>query len=319
MLIKIKDEKQLAEVEKYFRKRFIDFKVYAEPGTPSGFYLYIEDEVEVEIDFEVETFSEIALPVNNQKTDIVIGSDVLFKESGFSVIAGPCAVENEEYLIRTAETLVKHNVKLIRGGANKLRTSPYTFQGLGKEGISLLSKVAKDFSLYSVTEITSLTEIDLIDNHIDIVLVGTRNMHNYQLLKEVGKLNKPVILKRGMSATVKEWLLAAEYVGMCGNKQIILCERGIRTFDNCLRNTLDLASAVHVSRNYSYHVITDPSHATGNKDLVAPMVLASLAAGVQGVMIEIHPEPKRALSDGEQMLNFEEFDRLMTSLRTKNA
>jgi 3-deoxy-7-phosphoheptulonate synthase len=249
------------------------------------------------------------------KQDIIIDEKIIFKEDLFAVIAGPCAVEDEYSLREIAKLLKEYGVTMLRGGANKLRTSPHSFQGMGKKAVLLLSKVAKEYGLFSVTEVTSEKEIDFINKHIDIVLIGTRNMYNYPLLKEVGKLEKPIILKRGMSATVKEWLLAAEYLTQNGNQNIILCERGIRTFETVTRNTLDLASAVYVSKNTPYHVITDPSHATGNSNLVEPMVLASLACGVQGSMIEIHPTPHKALSDGEQMLNFKQFKHLLENLK----
>ena len=252
--------------------------------------------------------------MNNKKKDIYVDQEMIFSEGGFSLIAGPCAVENEADLNATAEILVSHKIKMIRGGAYKLRTSPLDFQGLGKEGLIMLSRVAKAHNLYSVSEITSLNDMDLFEKYIDILIVGTRNMFNYPLLKEIGTLQKPVILKRGISATIDEWIMAAEYIHLGGNANIILCERGIRTFDKSLRYTFDLAGAVYVSLKYNYHVITDPSHATGNPDLIEPMVLASKMAGVQGCMIEIHPEPKRALSDGEQMLDFERFAKIVKKI-----
>jgi len=251
---------------------------------------------------------------NIVKNPIIIGSDTLFSDENFAIIAGPCAVEDEQSLIATAELLRNHNVKMLRGGVNKMRTSPHSFQGLGESAAKMLASVATEYGLYTVSEITCLKEIDLIERYIHIALVGTRNMQNTPLLKELGKLQKPVILKRGMAATVKEWLLAAEYISLNGNDRIILCERGIRTFEQCTRYTLDLASAVFVNQNYPYHVITDPSHATGNSSLVPPMVMASLAAGVQGCMIEIHPTPGNALCDGEQMLNFAQFETLMNNI-----
>ena len=242
------------------------------------------------------------------KQPIKIKDTPIFEQGGFSVIAGPCAIENKDHLVQTAELLSKLNVKMLRGGAYKLRTSPHSFQGIGKEAVILLSDIAKDYGLFSVTEIISLQDIDLIHKYIDIILVGTRNMYNYPLLKELGQVSCPIILKRGMCATVEEWLLAAEYID---NDKIILCERGIRTFETCTRNTLDLSSAVFVEKKSNFHVITDPSHATGNRDLVIPMALASKACGVQGVMVEIHPEPDKALSDAEQMLDFEMFKELI--------
>jgi len=248
------------------------------------------------------------------KDSICIGNDTLFSDENFCIIAGPCAVEDEQSLIATAELLRKHNVRMLRGGVNKMRTSPHSFQGLGESAAKMLNNVAREYGLYSVSEITCINEIDLIERYIDIALVGTRNMQNTPLLKELGKLQKPVILKRGMASTVQEWLLAAEYIRLGGNPQIILCERGIRTFEQCTRYTLDLASAVFVSQNYPYLVITDPSHATGNSSLVPPMVLASRAAGVNGCMIEIHLSPQTALCDGEQMLDFIQFEKLIEKL-----
>jgi 3-deoxy-7-phosphoheptulonate synthase len=246
-----------------------------------------------------------------KKKNIVVKNETLFTEGKFGLIAGPCAIENEADLRQTAELLQKLGLKMLRGGVTKLRTSPHSFQGMGKPAFQLLSNVAKDYGLYSVTEITSTDEIDEINKHIDIVWIGTRNMYNYQLLKEVGKLDKPIILKRAISATIKEWLLAAEYIKLSGNTNIILCERGIRTFDHTMRYTLDLATAVYVSQTTEHHVIIDPSHATGKRELVTPMTLAGKAAGVSGAMIEIHPMPSQSQSDSEQMLGFEEFTELV--------
>jgi 3-deoxy-7-phosphoheptulonate synthase len=249
-----------------------------------------------------------------QKSPIVINDEILFSEDKFSIIAGPCAVEDEQSLLLTAGFLSLKGIRMIRGGVRKLRTSPHSFQGMGEEGASLLSSVAQSHGLYSVSEITSIRELDLFTKYIDIIVVGTRNMHNTDLLLELGKIDKPIILKRGMSATVKEWLNAAEYIKLNGNDRIILCERGIRTFETAMRNTFDIASAVYMAMNYDYLVITDPSHATGINELVVPMTLASLAAGVHGAMIEIHPDPETALSDSEQMLSFPEFSELHTRL-----
>ena len=246
-----------------------------------------------------------------KKEDIVINGKIVFTNDHFTIIAGPCAVEDEGSLVQTAALLQKYDLKILRGGTNKLRTSPYSFQGLGENGVLLLSLVAKDHGLFSTTEITQISEIDFLYKHIDIFLVGTRNMYNYQLLKELSKQDKPVILKRGMCATIKEWILAAEYLIENGKKNIILCERGIRTFDDTLRNTFDLAAAVYTNMNTAYHVITDPSHATGNRELIEPLVRASKAAGISGVMLEIHPDPEKALSDGKQMINFQQFEKIM--------
>jgi len=246
-----------------------------------------------------------------QKKVISLHQVILFSDLQFHLIAGPCAVEDDKSLVSTAKILQQNGVKMLRGGGHKLRTSPSSFQGHGEKGLLLLASVAHDYDLFAVSEITSEKEIDFFNKYIDLVVIGTRNMFNYQLLKEVSQLSKPIILKRGFSATVHEWLMAAEYLKQNGNEQIILCERGIRTFENCTRYTFDLASAVYIAQNTSYHVITDPSHATGNSRLVIPMVLASHVTGVSGAMIEIHPDPTQALSDGEQMLDFKQFEFLM--------
>jgi 3-deoxy-7-phosphoheptulonate synthase len=251
-----------------------------------------------------------------QKSPIVIKNEILFSEDKFNIIAGPCAVEDEQSLLLTAGFLSLKGIRMIRGGARKLRTSPHSFQGMGEEGVSLLSSVAQGHGLYSVSEITSIRELDLFEKYIDIIVVGTRNMHNTELLIELGKIDKPIILKRGMSATVNEWLNAAEYIKLNGNDQIVLCERGIRTFETATRNTFDIACAVYVATKYDYLVITDPSHATGLSELVAPMTLASFAAGVQGAMIEIHPDPETALSDREQVLSFPDFSELLTRIQS---
>ncbi|MCL2064640.1 MAG: bifunctional 3-deoxy-7-phosphoheptulonate synthase/chorismate mutase [Candidatus Cloacimonetes bacterium] len=313
MLVKLENIDHLQEITDYLNRHIIDFQVYR---LDKDIFIHLERLEDDDVLKKFNMAEKVFFERPNSRKRISLNDTILFQENDFNIIAGPCAVESEDYLIKTAQLLVKHKIKMIRGGANKLRTSPYSFQGLGNEGISLLSKIAKEYYLFSVSEITSLQEIDLIEKHIDIVLLGTRNMHNYQLLKELGQVNKPVILKRGMAATVKEWLLAAEYIKLNGNPNIILCERGIRTFETCLRNTFDLASAVYVSQNYDYIVITDPSHATGNKNLVEAMTLASLVAKTQGAMIEIHPEPEKSLSDGEQMLNFQQFERLMENIKT---
>ena len=309
MLYKVIDDNRLTEIKEYIKKKYIDAKIFQHCD---GFYIFSDSEISLPL--LIEKLPEV-IPSNNiEKKDIYCSKDIIFNENNFNIIAGPCAVENEKYLIQTAELLKKLDIKMIRGGANKLRTSPYSFQGIGVEAFRLLSQVSKEYGLLSVSEITSLREIDSLNEYIDIILVGTRNMFNYQLLKELGKLNKTVILKRGMSATVKEWVLAAEYVISNGNPNVILCERGIRTFETSSRNTFDLASAVLVNQNYSFQVISDPSHATGNKKLVSPMTLASLIAGLQGVMLEIHPEPHKALSDAEQMLDFQQFTELVNRI-----
>jgi 3-deoxy-7-phosphoheptulonate synthase len=235
-------------------------------------------------------------------------------DSPFLVIAGPCAVESEDQLMKTAHFLKKTGVPVLRGGAYKPRTSPHSFQGLREAGLDLLDAVRKKTGMLVVTEVMSPEHVGLVAEKVDILQIGARNMQNFDLLTEVGKMKKPVILKRGLSATVEEWLASAEYILNGGNPDVILCERGIRTFETATRNTSDLAVIPLVKKISHLPVIFDPSHATGKRDLVAPMALASIVAGAHGVMIEVHPEPERALSDGPQSLHFPEFEKLNSQL-----
>ena len=236
--------------------------------------------------------------------------------SPFLVIAGPCAVESREQLMKTARLLKKTGVPVLRGGAYKPRTSPHSFQGMRESGLLLLDEVRKETGLLVVTEVVSPDHVGIVAEHVDILQIGARNMQNFDLLTEVGKTKKPVILKRGLSATVEEWLGSAEYILLGGNPNVVLCERGIRTFETATRNTADLAIIPLVRSMSHLPVIFDPSHATGKRPLVAPMALASIVAGAQGAMIEVHPEPERALSDGPQSLHFKEFEKLRTKIRS---
>lgn len=231
-------------------------------------------------------------------------------KSPFLVIAGPCAVESREQIFKTAQFLKKLGVNVIRGGAFKPRTSPHSFQGLREEGLKILYDVKKELDLLTITEVMSPEHLEIVERHVDILQIGARNMQNFDLLKEVGKTKKPVVLKRGLSATIEEWLASAEYILLEGNPNVILCERGIRTFETATRNTSDL-SVIPLVKSFTHlPVIFDPSHATGKKNLVPPMALASIIVGAHGVMIEVHPDPERALSDGPQSLNFKEFEKL---------
>ncbi|MEP7234972.1 MAG: 3-deoxy-7-phosphoheptulonate synthase [Ignavibacteriota bacterium] len=230
------------------------------------------------------------------------------------VIAGPCAVESEDQLRRTAELIRKNGVRFLRGGAFKPRTSPYSFQGLGFDGLELLKKVGEEFGLFIVTEVMEPAHAPRIAEFADIIQVGARNMQNFPLLRQLGNINKPILLKRGPASTIEEWLLAAEYILSGGNDQVILCERGIRTFENSLRYTLDLSAVPMVKQLTHLPIIVDPSHATGKKEVVSAMSRASLAAGADGVMVEVHPDPIRALSDGSQALTFEMFEEMMSEL-----
>ena len=231
------------------------------------------------------------------------------------VVAGPCAVESEEQIIKTALFVKKMGADMLRGGAFKPRTGPHTFQGLRDEGLKLLAKAGRESGLPIVTEVMSPDNVGLVAEYADLLQIGARNMQNFDLLKEVGRINKPVLLKRGMSATIEEFLAAAEYILAEGNEQVILCERGIRTYETATRNTLDLAVAPLIKELSHLPIMVDPSHATGKRSLVTPMALAALVAGADGVLVEVHPEPEKALSDGPQSLTFPGFERLMTEMQ----
>ena len=231
-----------------------------------------------------------------------------------TVMAGPCAVESEDQIERTAAHVAACGVTILRGGAFKPRSSPYSFQGLGLPGLELMREAANRHGLSVITEVMDVAHIDSILPLTDIVQVGARNMQNYTLLKGLGKIRKPVLLKRGLMATIQEWLMSAEYIMAEGNQDIILCERGIRTFETYTRNTLDL-SAVPVVRDKSHlPIIVDPSHGTGIRDKVIPMARAAVAAGADGLLIETHPDPEHALSDGPQSLYFDQFEELMRQI-----
>src|SRR5205809_6166593 len=233
----------------------------------------------------------------------------------FTLIAGPCSVENEAMILRTAEHLMKRGVKLMRAGAFKPRTSPYAFQGMGQGGLDILAKARAATGIGIVTELMDTAEADAVETAADIIQIGTRNMQNFSLLKRVGLARKPVLLKRGLAATLEEWLMAAEYVMAGGNYQVVLCERGVRTFSDHSRNTLDLSVIPPAKRVCHLPIVVDPSHGTGKRDFVPPMALAALAAGADGLLIAIHPDPAHALSDGAQSLDFAEFDYLLERVR----
>ena len=227
------------------------------------------------------------------------------------VIAGPCAVEDRNQVLETAHAVKEAGAIALRGGAFKPRTSPYSFQGLGEEGLEHLAEARAETGLAIVTEAMSISHIELVSRYADVVQLGTRNMHNSMLLSAAGKANKPVLLKRGWAATLDEFLFAAEYIIAAGNEQVILCERGIRTFEEHTRNTLSLATVPALKRVTQLPVIVDPSHATGHSYLVAPMCLAAVACGADGLLVEVHPDPEHAASDGAQSLTPEDFARMM--------
>ena len=231
------------------------------------------------------------------------------------MIAGPCTIENEEQIFECARIMSESGVKIIRGGAFKPRTSPYSFQGLGEEGLKLIRKAADKYNLAVTSEVMEISQIPLFLKYVDILQVGARNMQNFNLLRELSKIKKPVILKRGLSATINEWLMAAEYILSGGNREVILCERGIRTFEVATRNTLDLCAIPVVKKLSHLPIIVDPSHGTGLRDKVVPMSLASLAAGCDGLIIEVHNKPECALCDGAQSLYPEQFRELYKKLK----
>ena len=246
-------------------------------------------------------YKMVARALHPQPTTVKVGPAAVGRET-FTIIAGPCAVESEGQALAAARGAKAAGATILRGGAYKPRTSPYSFQGLGERGLEILARCREDTGLPVVTEVMEPRDVELVASWADALQVGTRNMQNFPLLREVGATSKPVLLKRGFSATVEEWLMAAEYVAQRGNSEIILCERGIRTFETATRNTLDLGGMVVAQQESHLPVIVDPSHAMGHRELVAPMARAAIAAGADGVMIDVHHDPGEALCDGPQAL-----------------
>lgn len=242
-------------------------------------------------------------------TEISIGKAKIGGEQ-LTIIGGPCAVESESQVMAIAETVKQAGGHFFRGGAFKPRTSPYSFQGLGEKGLKLLARVRERFDLPVVTEVMDLETFDLVEAYADVIQIGTRNMQNFSLLRRAGQAGKPILLKRGMAATIDEWLMAAEYILEGGNNQVILCERGVRTFAHHSRNTLDLSAVPYVKNESHLPVVVDPSHAAGIRDQVAPLAQAAVAVGAQGLMVEVHNAPEKALSDGAQSLYPEQFHQL---------
>jgi len=251
---------------------------------------------------------------HTQKTIIKIG-DVTVGSKDFVVIAGPCSVESEKQIMESARLMKENGIKIMRASAFKPRTSPYAFQGMGIEGLKLLKKAREKTGVLVETEVMDVRDVAIAAEHVDVLRIGARNMQNFDLLKEVGKVNKPVILKRGMAATINEFLMAAEYILMNGNKNVILCERGIRTFETAYRNTLDLAAVAVLQKETHLPVIVDPSHAAGRRDLIIPLCKASVAIGADGLIVEVHQNPEEALSDGEQSLYPEQLTQLLKELK----
>ncbi|MCB4791402.1 MAG: 3-deoxy-7-phosphoheptulonate synthase [Elusimicrobia bacterium] len=264
---------------------------------------------------EIEKPYKLASREFKQENTVIDIGGVKIGGNEIVVMAGPCAVENKKVILEIAKAIKRSGAKILRGGAFKPRSSPYAFQGLGEEGLKYLRFAADKEGLLVITEAMSSEQVKLVGKYADIIQIGARNVQNYDLLKEVGKQKKPVMLKRGMSTTIKEWLLSAEYIMSNGNYKVMLCERGIRTFEDATRNTLDL-NAVPVIKKLSHlPVIVDPSHGVGIREHVGTMAKASIAAGADGLIIEVHPKPEDALSDGAQSLLLDQFDRLMQELR----
>jgi len=249
----------------------------------------------------------------NQKT--IVNVEGVKIGTGFVVIAGPCSVESEEQTLETAHAVKKAGADMLRGGAFKPRSSPYAFQGLGLKGLKILAKAKEETGLPIVTEVVDPRDVSWVCEYADILQIGTRNMQNYSLLKEVGKANKPVLLKRGMYSTIEEWLNCAEYILNEGNPDVILCERGIRTHEKYTRNTLDLSAVPAIKELTHLPIIADPSHGTGRLSLIPPMCLASVACGADGMIVEVHRNPKEAMSDADQTLTPQQFDEMMKKVR----
>lgn len=248
-------------------------------------------------------------------TVIKIAEKVEIGGKRLCVMAGPCSVEGETQILETARAVKKWGAHLLRGGAFKPRTSPYDFQGLEEEGLKLLAKAREETGLPVITEVMGPEDVEVVERYADVLQVGARNVQNFSLLKELGQAKKPVFLKRGLSTTIREWLLSAEYILTGGNPNVILCERGIRTFETATRNTLDLNAIPVVKSQTHLPIVVDPSHGTGSWNLVIPMALAAVAAGADGVMVEVHPKPEEALSDGGQSLTFDRFHEMMGRLK----
>ena len=264
---------------------------------------------------KVTTSYKLAARVAQGQDTVVEVNGVKFGDKYAGLIAGPCTVESYDQMDATAQELIESNVKILRGGAFKPRTSPYAFQGLGEEGLKIMRSVADNHNMAVASEIMDVSQLDLFMRYVDILQIGARNMQNFNLIKEVGKIHKPVILKRGLSATYEEWLMSAEYIMANGNNQVILCERGIRTFEKFTRNTLDLCAIPVIKKMSHLPIIIDPSHATGLRDKVEPMSLAAIAAGCDGLIIEVHHNPEVAVCDGAQSLYPWQYDLLYKQIK----
>ncbi len=268
--------------------------------------------------FEVIRISEpykLAGRTFHAEDSVIKVKDATFGGDQLSIIAGPCSIEGEDQLYTIAKAVKDAGAKVLRGGAFKPRTSPYSFQGMGKAGLKIMKQAADEFNIATVSEVMRENQVELMSEYVDILQVGARNMQNFPLLKKLGKIKKPIILKRGMAARIEELLMSAEYIMSGGNYNIILCERGIRTFETYTRNTMDISAIPIVKKLSHLPIIADPSHGTGRRDKVAPMARAAVAAGADGLMVEVHHDPDHALSDGPQSLLPNQFSRLMEEVR----
>jgi 3-deoxy-7-phosphoheptulonate synthase len=282
--------------------------LYNKGSVDSGLFLGFEDVKEVIP--VTKPYKLVSREIKKDNTLIKVG-DAVFGDGSLPVIAGPCAIETEEQALAIAKAVKEAGALLFRGGAFKPRTSPYSFQGLGEEGLKILAKVRQETGLPVVTEVMDCENFAIVEEYADVVQIGTRNMQNYSLLKRAGKSKRPVILKRGMSATLQEWLMAAEYIMEEGNHNVILCERGIRTFVKHSRNTLDLSVIMAAKKESHLPIVIDPSHAAGIRDQVIPLACASATVGSDGLMVEVHHKPEEALSDGAQSLYPNQFEDCM--------
>lgn len=327
MIVVVDKTKNKEKVEQL--KRFIiskGFSIDESIGNEKIILGLIGDTVNLQVD-ELEKFkivSEIKKVLKPYKKanrmfkseDTII--DILGVEFGggsFPVIAGPCSVETEEQIIKIAKSIKKSGANMLRGGAFKPRTSPYSFQGLELEGLKLLKLASAETGLPIVSELMSTKYLDVFVEDVDLIQIGARNMQNFDLLKELGKIDKPILLKRGLSATIEEWLMSAEYIMAGGNERVILCERGVRSFDMETRNMLDLQAIPIVKRNSHLPIIIDPSHASGKSFVVPSMSKAAVVSGADGLMVEVHNDPENAWSDGKQCLNLDEFDEMMKKIK----
>jgi 3-deoxy-7-phosphoheptulonate synthase len=326
MIIVLKNNATKKQADKIIEKIMeLELKPLYMPGSEKIVLGAIGDERKIaSLHLESYSFVEKVMPILSSyklasrelypaETVITIENSVIGTPN-FTVIAGPCSVESEEQILTIAKHLKKHDVCFIRGGAFKPRSSPYSFQGMGKEALQILQDVKKKYSLKIVTEVLDTEDVELVSEYADILQIGSRNMQNYRLLQKAARTNKPILLKRGMSASINDFLMSAEYILAEGNKNVILCERGIKTFETAYRNTLDLTAIPVLKEKTHLPVIVDPSHATGNRDHVIQLAKAALVAGADGIMVEMHPDPDKAISDGKQSLTFDQFSSMMKQL-----